>query len=218
MEFGDFLGHLSNQTGNKLSLPDTEEIMQKHLVEEEQEHVNIQQQPVRTQPAPTKPAPKKETVKMEEESKEETIERIYEATSAILKTLRQAFPNKEERKMAFESIQNAIGMALNEGTIPSYKQMPVPNTAKSSKRSKKAAPMRSAMNGGVEELEGQIVDLSEYQKPLDENIEEIERGFSSDDTGDPNYSRAIDIQPGQGLTGVSESDIADLQVLAGIKK
>jgi len=193
MDFENFLGRMSSQGAANLKLPNSEEIMQRHMVEE-------------APPAPAqapRPAPVPEQ-RNPDVINEETVERVYEATSAILKTIRQAFPNKAERRMAFESIQNAISMALNDGQMPAQR-MPSP--------ARPVVQPRMPQNANTRPPRGQMIEDGEYiiprQQMLDEDIP-----FQNGD----NYNRAIDIQPGQGLVGVSEQDIADLKALAGISK
>lgn len=189
MDFGNFLGKMSSQTGANLRLPDSEEIVKRNLEEQ--------------QPAPVrvpKSLPPDEPVRQQKpEDREDTVERIFEATSAILKTLRQAFPNKDERMMAYESLQNAIGMTLNEG-MP-VRQKVEPKQSELPARSKKASPQRP------------LTEKEEFIIPRQNMALE---GMEYKNDVASSYNRHIDIQPGQGLSGVSEQDLADLKALAGI--
>ncbi len=198
MDFEQFLGKMSNQTGATLQVPSSEEIMQRHLVE----------QPVNPPKSiPADPVPPRTPQRQEEQetSPEDTVERIYEATSAILKTIRQAFPNKNERMMVFESIQNAISMALNESAP--VRQPPVA-------RQQTQAVRTPAPSQPARPARGQMVEDGQYIIPRQNMaLEGMEYNPALEDGG---YSRRIDIQPGQGLTGVSERDLADLKALAGI--
>lgn len=198
MDFENFLGKMSSQGAANLRLPNSEEIMQRHMVEEAPP-APVQAPRPAPVPAPA-PAPRNPDV-----ITEETVERVYEATSAILKTIRQAFPNKAERRMAFESIQNAIAMALNDGNP--IARMPVQYQASApAPRPQNRPPVPQGRPP-----RGQMVEDGDYIVPRQQMLEE-DIPF---DNGD-NYSRAIDIRPGQGLVGVSDQDLADLKTLAGI--
>jgi len=206
MDFDSFLGKMSSQGATNLKLPNSEEIMQRHLAEEAQPAPDPT--PVSAPRATVpEPAPQSDVIT------EETIERVYEATSAILKTIRQAFPNKLERRMAFESIQNAISMALNDGSAP-VMRAPVP-ARQIPVSANRAFPSGSTQNTSptaqIRPPRGQMVEDGEYIIPRQQMLEGMPVEMD-----DPNYSRAIDIRPGQGLVGVSETDIADLKALAGI--
>jgi hypothetical protein len=199
MDFEQFLGKMSNQTGANFQIPSSEGIMQRHLAEQstpppQQNHPKS----IPDDPAPPRMPPKQEE---QETSSEDTVEKIYEATSAILKTLRQAFPNKNDRMMAFESIQNALSMALNE-------DVPVRQSARQS------APIIPKTAPTTRPPRGQMVEEGEYIIPR-QNMA-LEGMEYNPGTAEGNYSRKIDIQPGQGLSGVSERDLADLKALAGI--
>jgi len=195
MDFGNFLRKMSSQTGANLRLPDSEEIVKRNLEEQQPAPVRVPKSLPPDEPTPVR--------QQKPEDREDTVERIFEATSAILKTLRQAFPNKDERMMAYESLQNAIGMTLNEG-------MPVrqvesrrvePKQSEPPARSKKASPQRP------------LTEKEEFIIPRQNMALE---GMEYNNDVASSYNRHIDIKPGQGLSGVSEQDLADLKALAGI--
>ncbi len=204
MEFGDFLGQIGNQTGTKLQLPNTEEIMQRHLAEEAPPAPPPK--PVVTASNPIAPA------QSDNELKEDSIERVYEATAAVMKSIRKAFPNKAEQQLAYRSIYEAISTVMT-GAVPAIRmnenQRTAPQQTALMQREDGSFEQTVIPKGGFipreNDLDGTTIDMSEYHRQVNESMP----------SGD-GYNRAIDIKPNQGLAGVSQRDIDDLKKLAGI--
>ena len=191
MDFDSFLNKMENETGTKLSIPTISDI------KEEQEKQSIPE---------TKPKPKRKKVKkvveqkMEEDNlNEDFVEKIYEVTGVIMKSIRTTFPDKQHRSLAFESVRTAIDMYLGES-----KTIPIVNVQRNVEPTATLFP-KSSMTKPIKE--------SEY-KYEDEDI--LNTTTQINENNSSQYTRHINIKPGQGLDGVSKQDISELKLLAGI--
>ena len=205
MEFGEFLGQLGTQAGSNLQIPNSEEIMQRHLAETAAP-TPPPSRPAAPPPVPARPA--QPPAQAENELKEDSVERVYEATAAIMKTIRKAFPNKAEQQLAYQSICEALTTAMS-GAFPGSKTIRMPPAQQPVYRQLSDGNLEqttlSSFIPKQNDIEGATIDLSEYHQQVNESM-----------TTEDGYTRAIDIKPNQGLTGVSQKDIDDLKKLAGI--
>lgn len=167
---------------------------------------------------------------------EEDVERVLETTSIVMKTIRTSFPDKAVRRVVYESIVNAISMAL--GDAPQHQQYEASMFGTAGTGGSRHSPppgstLTSPVSGGFsgymseEEFnamptvteESTVLPRAGGKVPLRMNPSLVGKTVSATPPVPVNegaYSRELHIRPGQGLSGVAASDIQDMRVLAGI--
>ena len=234
MDFNGFIDKMSSDTGSKMTIPSGKKIKEEH---EKKEPVPQKPQP----PAQPKPKAKAKEIREELPSEEgevldeETVEKILDVTSIIMKTVRQAFPEKKIRRMAYESIQNAISLSLGESKTapghiaPTTPQIVIPPKAPG----KKPGPAQEkwissetwdkipSVTEGVDPFASLGAPIQMRMNPgLVEQAADYQDLYGGQEyvpTANT-FNRSFSIKPGQGLVGASTQDIYDLQVLAGIRE
>lgn len=201
-DFNTFLKSMSAASGSALEIPSSEDIKRKIMAEKTREEPVVQRPDPETSRQPVQSS-------SPQMLREETIQKVYETTAAIMKSLRQVFPDKTERDYAYASICEAIMKLSGKQSFQQPVNQPIRRTPVMM-QTQDGLVESDYQAGGfiprVNNLEGMSIDMSEYHSQLNQNMNEDLEG----------YSRALDIKPNQGLTGISEQDINELKALAGL--
>ena len=155
----------------------------------------------------TKPVQESKSVqKIEniEDLREEYAERGLNYASAFIKSIRKNFESKEERNIILESVRAAIDLYLGKSPSP----VQVSNySARIPKLNETKIPTGEAIDYKINDLTDREVNV---QQPLNE--ENYSRSLDLKMTTLPNGSKTVDI------SGISQQEIDEIRVLAGITK
>ena len=210
-DFASFLDQMDNEVGHK---PKPKKIAPATIIEEEIEEV-IEEDYVEPEP---------EYISHEEaEDESEIVERILTFTSIIMKSIRENFPNKSQKQMAYDSVSNAINMATGRKSTSVTAIIPPPVE-------KTVIPPSVTTGKSIYDFEeGQQVNLNQAYVP--ENITDIETQDINKVKADKpiitegkDYNSKMDIQmkigrdgkPEVDMASMSQQDMADMRVIAGI--
>jgi hypothetical protein len=207
--FEDFIGKLGRETVAAIN-------KEKRIVIPRQKKESTASTPVTTVQSSLPVSPKVLAEEKKEALSEDFIEKALDYAKIIVKTVRKTFESEDERKKVFEAIRNTVNLFLEE---EKPKQYFAPTVIGGSKNT--AGGISSPPNFTETMSEEEWNKMPDVQESVEQDIP-FNPQVQTTKTG---YKRDLPIALREGRDGkkevdlskISEQDINDIKVLAGIQ-